>query len=55
MLMSSVEGNATIGTGACEFHYYDTLEARAAGGLRHADDPDSTVTLPGPIDLSAAG
>lgn len=24
MLMSSVEGNATIGTGACEFHYYDT-------------------------------
>jgi hypothetical protein len=24
ILMSNVDGNGTIGTGACEFHYYDT-------------------------------
>ena len=24
MLLSNVDGNATIGTGTCEFHYYDT-------------------------------
>ncbi len=34
------------------FHYYDTL---APGAAAPADDPDSTVTLPGPIDLPAAG
>ena len=45
MLISNTDGNATIGTGACEFHYYDTngYDYRqlaphiAGGGMAWAD------------------